>query len=797
MFRLISRAAAALAAFGIAITAAAAGDLETCRDGQDEKAIAACSRMIKRTPSNPDYYYNRATIYSRIGEFDQAIADYGQAIRLKPNDAEAYRGRAVAYDGNDDYDRAIADFDRAIKLDPKSAQSYDSRGGAHERKGDYDRAIADYGEVIRLGPKSAGAYITRGNAYRGNGNFERALADYDQAIKLDPKQGYISRANAYRANGDFDRAIADFDQVIQLDPKQRDGYAARAIAYYEKGDFDHAIADVDQLIRLDPKRSEGYAFRGLIYLAKRDFDGAISSFDQEIKLDPKRTEGYLLRGLMYLAKRDYGRAIADYEQVIRIDPKSSSSANFLRDAVYLANGDYDRAIADLDQTIKIIDPKDSVSPAFVYSMRGAAYAMKGEHDRAIADLDRAIPALEKALQSMRSMPYMQSTGYLRLLDALLAHTGYFHPASAYAHRGYAFGRKGDFSRAMADLDKAIALNPKFARGYALRAAVQTLRGDAARVIADTGDAIRLDANDAFAWNIRGKFYLDRGQYALAAADFDQAIRLDPSLTEARQNRERVQALLQRPPGPDAPDAAWKPAASPERRVALVIGNSAYRAAPALPNPKRDAEAIAEALRQAGFQTVVVRSDLSRDAMRDALRTFRAAADNADWGVVYYAGHGIQIGRTNWLIPVDAKLADERDVQGEAIAYGELEAAVGGARLLRIIILDACRTDPFGAGMARRTSDRAVARGLGPPPEPDSGMLVVYSAKDGQIADDGDTAHSPFATALIAQLKVPGREVRRMFDYVRDEVMNATGRRQQPFTYGSVPASKDYYFVQGR
>jgi len=235
----------------------------------------------------------------------------------------------------------------------------------------------------------------------------------------------------------------------------------------------------------------------------------------------------------------------------------------------------------------------------------------------------------------------------------------------------------------------------------------------------------------------------------------------------------------------------------ERRVALVIGNSSYAAVPLLPNPRRDAEAVAAALRHAGFQTVEMRSDLGRDAMHDALRTFRNAADAADWALIYYAGHGLQIGKTNYVVPVDAKLRDERDVEAETVSYGELEKTLSGAKALRLIILDACRTDPFEAQMARTNSTRAVARGLSPPPEPDAGMLVVYSAKDGQVADDGDGVNSPFASALVAQLKVPGREVRRLFDYVREDVMNATGKRQQPFTYGSLPGSRDYYFVAGK
>jgi uncharacterized caspase-like protein len=194
---------------------------------------------------------------------------------------------------------------------------------------------------------------------------------------------------------------------------------------------------------------------------------------------------------------------------------------------------------------------------------------------------------------------------------------------------------------------------------------------------------------------------------------------------------------------------------------------------------------------------MVRSDLGRDALREALRTFRAEADKADWGLVYYAGHGIQIGKTNYLIPVDAKLADVRDVQPETVPYSEVEAAVSGAHALRIVILDACRNDPFEAQMARANPGRALLRGLSAPPEPEPGWLVVYSAKDGQVAEDGDSANSPFAAALVEQLKKPGLEVRLLFDSVRDDVMDTTNRRQQPFTYGSLSGRRQYFFVAGK
>jgi uncharacterized caspase-like protein len=185
-------------------------------------------------------------------------------------------------------------------------------------------------------------------------------------------------------------------------------------------------------------------------------------------------------------------------------------------------------------------------------------------------------------------------------------------------------------------------------------------------------------------------------------------------------------------------------------------------------------------------------------MVQALQAFRDKADSADWALVYFAGHGIEINRVNYLIPVDAKLADSRDVEHETISYDALQSAIGGARALRIIILDACRNNPFKANMRQTLAMRgSLDRGLAAPPETVPGTLVVYSAKEGQAAVDGDGVNSPFAQAFVTRLRTPGREVSRMFADVRDDVLDATDSHQQPYTYGSLPGRREFYFVAGK
>jgi hypothetical protein len=394
-------------------------------------------------------------------------------------------------------------------------------------------------------------------------------------------------------------------------------------------------------------------------------------------------------------------------------------------------------------------------------MRGLLYQLKGEADRAIADYDEAIRLSPK-------LPF------------------------SYNNRGNAYKAKGNLTAARADYDAAIKADPLWPWGYTNRGILSTEQKDFAGARADFYAALALAPLDA---DSKEAVEVARTSLAALSEVSSQERAPKPPLAIASSPAASARTAPPSKPLAAAPTAA-APVVAAERRVALVIGNSGYTSSlvTPLPNPRRDADLVAGALRQAGFQTVLLKSDLGRDAMRDALRTFRSAADNADWGVIYYAGHGLQIGKTNFLVPIDARLRDERDVPGETIASGELATAVAGAKGLRLIILDACRVNPFAAQMARLNPGRAILRGLSPPPESDSGMLIVYSAKDGEVAEDGNDVNSPFAKALVAQFKVPGHEVRRMFDYVREDVMAATGRRQQPYTYGSLPGSKDFFFV---
>ena len=216
------------------------------------------------------------------------------------------------------------------------------------------------------------------------------------------------------------------------------------------------------------------------------------------------------------------------------------------------------------------------------------------------------------------------------------------------------------------------------------------------------------------------------------------------------------------------------AALADRRVALLVGNSGYQNVPRLPNPSNDATAMARMFKGAGFDVVDLRLDVSNLEFKRALREFEDAANGADIAVVFFAGHGLELNGSNYLIPVDARLASDRDAQDEAIGLDRIFQAVDGATRLRLIIIDACRDNPFAVTMRRQASSRTVSRGLARVEPTESNTLIAYATKAGATADDGRGEHSPFTTALLNNLSVPGLDVRFAIGQVVDEGRSRSG-----------------------
>ena len=225
------------------------------------------------------------------------------------------------------------------------------------------------------------------------------------------------------------------------------------------------------------------------------------------------------------------------------------------------------------------------------------------------------------------------------------------------------------------------------------------------------------------------------------------------------------------------------------RVALVVGNGAYAHAPKLANPVNDAAAVGAALKRLGFSVMRV-ENASGDALRRRLRDFGRASRGAEVAVAFYAGHGVEVGGRNYLVPVDATLANDGDVAFEAVGLDLVMQSVEGASRFGLVILDACRDNPFVSRMERAGTTRAVGRGLARV-EPTGVTLVAYAATAGRTAADGSGRHSPYTAALLEHIAEPGLDVGQMFRRVRESVESSTGGAQKPVYYGSLPSTGAY------
>jgi uncharacterized caspase-like protein len=168
-----------------------------------------------------------------------------------------------------------------------------------------------------------------------------------------------------------------------------------------------------------------------------------------------------------------------------------------------------------------------------------------------------------------------------------------------------------------------------------------------------------------------------------------------------------------------------------------------------------------------------------------LRDFSDKVRDADVAVVYFAGHGMEIDGTNYVIPVDAALERDIDAFDEAIPLDRILTVIDPAKVLRLVILDACRDNPFSKTMKRTIGSRSIGRGLAKVEPNSPNTLIAFAAKAGSTASDGDGNNSPFTTALIKYLPRPGLDLRRVFGFARDDVLRMTRNKQEPFVYGSL------------
>lgn len=225
----------------------------------------------------------------------------------------------------------------------------------------------------------------------------------------------------------------------------------------------------------------------------------------------------------------------------------------------------------------------------------------------------------------------------------------------------------------------------------------------------------------------------------------------------------------------------------QRRVALVIGNSSYEHTTPLANPKNDATDIAATLEKLGFE-VVVGTDLDKGKMDRTIRTFAEKLRGASLGVFFYAGHGLQVDQQNYLVPIDAQLSSASALDFELVRLDLVQRTMERESKVNVLFFDACRDNPLARNLARAMGTRSagIGRGLAPV-ESGEGTLIAFSTQPGNVALDGQGRNSPFAAGVVKHISTPGEDISAVLINVRNDVMQATGRRQVPWDHSALTA----------
>ena len=524
--------------------------------------------------------------------------------------------------------------------------------------------------------------------------------------------------------------------------------------YIESGQYEKALESADTSIKLNDKDAVSWNNRGYARFRLGNLDEAMSDYAESIKRDPKYVQPLINRGEVYFKRGEYQKAASDYSLVIKADPKNVDGWNN-RGAALQKLKQYNGALADLNQAVRL-DPKYVLAQA----NRIEVYYDLGKPDKAAAEADAVVKLFP-------------------------------NEGDAYNIRSWIRKKRGDIDGAILDADKAVTISPEDASFRDTRGAAFLAKGRFADAVTDFTKAIELFAEDSSYYRQRAEAKLGLADLEGAKADADKALTMKPDDADNLKTMNGVQAAMlgagARQVTPETTAPQPKKSITPAgRRVALVIGNSAYPDGMALPNPVNDAKAMAAALTRLGFE-IVLATNATKNAMSDAMYQFAVKAEGADAAMVFYAGHGMQVDGVNYLMPVDGSAENQADLKHKFIAADDILDDLKTVKGMRMMVLDACRNNPLSRSIKvklAKVTSRAVDNRNGLADMKAEGVLIAFATQPNEVAADGDGVNSPFTVALLKHIETPNIEVDTMFKRVRTTASEMTEGTQLPQTVNS-------------
>lgn len=540
------------------------------------------------------------------------------------------------------------------------------------------------------------------------------------------------------------------NQALKADPSAIDTYYLRAIYLVDVGNYEKAAADLDKFLDYRPNHSEALNGRGYCYQQLDRHTDAIRDFGQSIANNNENLDFvFNNRGWSYALLKDYDHAIKDFDQAVKLNPNLVEA--LLRKGWCLQQVDlHAEAVKAFDLAIN-----QQTNYTQAWYLRGVSKAALNYHREAILDYNKVLsqsPTDQEALLA-RALSRIALEKFPEAIDdcATLIRANPDH-TDAYNTRGYCLLQQNKNSEALTDFNKCLTLKPQ---GVHL---VYTNRGQA---------------------------YVKLQMYREALADYQQALLLLPNHPEAVAGRQQAERLLN--PGGVVGTSVTRQS-NLLNRYALVIGNSGYLYTKTLSdNPLNDAKDMGKRLQELGF-TVTQVSNATRRQMQDALQAFSNSARHADVITIFYAGHGIENGGVNYLIPTDARIDSLKNVKNEAVALDDVFSHLRRCEAkVTLVFLDACRNNPFRSWSVNRATDplEEAKRGAFTNPPPLSvDEVVFYATQPKEVAGNGSSRNGDLTRGLLDNLR-RGTELTEMWRGVTNTVMHNTNRVQKPYFSGSL------------
>jgi len=391
-----------------------------------DKALGEFSKALNFNPAYADAYYHRGTTYYAMENYDDAIRDYTTAIQLDPGYKEAFYWRGNSHYAVRQDDKALADYNEAIKLKPDYAQAYYWKGRTHYELTQEDAAIEQFNRAIALKPDYRDAIFWRGQAFYSKKKFDDAIVDYSQAIVLknDDAESYYWRANARFSLKKYDQALEDFNNAVTLRATYPEAYFYRGKVKYNLARYDEALADFQKAADQKTSYAEAFYWQAVVYYHLKNYNAAIDFSSKALEINPQHADAFYYRAIARYALKQDDEAIADFDQSIALKP--AADAYYWRGLSKYDQQDYADAIPDFSKSIEI-DPSGATTHNYYYYRANAYYALKMDAN-AIKDFNQAIA---------------------RKPDF----------AEAYYYRGLCNFYQGQKDTALADLNKALELDP--------------------------------------------------------------------------------------------------------------------------------------------------------------------------------------------------------------------------------------------------------------------------------------------------------------------------------------------------